>query len=93
MAANTLSVTGLTPMTCDPVDAEEEILGAFLDEALVGSSGALGRAAALYGVDLCGEGGEFHSIVVDCPLFSGPLELRTTKRKEGQYAYLECELL
>jgi diphthamide synthase (EF-2-diphthine--ammonia ligase) len=25
------------------------------------------------GIDPCGENGEFHTLVLDCPLFSGPL--------------------
>ncbi|MGX5819115.1 Dph6-related ATP pyrophosphatase [Chitinophaga lutea] len=27
------------------------------------------------GVDVCGENGEYHTVVVDCPLFSAPVEL------------------
>jgi uncharacterized protein (TIGR00290 family) len=27
------------------------------------------------GVDVCGENGEFHTVVVDCPLFKKPIEL------------------
>ena len=28
------------------------------------------------GVDPCGENGEFHTVVVDCPLFTRPMEIR-----------------
>jgi diphthamide synthase (EF-2-diphthine--ammonia ligase) len=31
-------------------------------------------------VDACGENGEFHTLVLDCPLFTGPIEV-TTGRK------------
>ncbi|MEI9959214.1 MAG: hypothetical protein WDM90_23530 [Ferruginibacter sp.] len=27
------------------------------------------------GVDVCGENGEFHTLVLDCPLFSSPINV------------------
>ncbi len=32
------------------------------------------------GVDVCGENGEFHTLVLDCPLFSAPVEVQVTKK-------------
>lgn len=31
------------------------------------------------GVDVCGENGEFHTLVTDCPLFSSPLNIQITQ--------------
>lgn len=45
------------------------------------------------GVDACGEEGEFHTVVIDGPLFSSPLQLRPGDivRQEG-YSFLEINL-
>ena len=32
------------------------------------------------GVDVCGENGEFHTLVLDCPLFTNPIEINVTKK-------------
>lgn len=32
------------------------------------------------GVDVCGENGEFHTLVIDCPLFSTPIDVQVTDR-------------
>lgn len=45
-----------------------ELLGRRVDGALAAELGRIGA-------DLAGEFGEYHSVVVDCPLFSGPLRL------------------
>lgn len=50
-----------------------KLLGRALDGALVEELAALG-------IDACGEGGEYHSAVVDAPPFSRRLELRSGER-------------
>ena len=45
------------------------------------------------GIDPCGEGGEFHTTVIDGPIFKQPIPVRKCKiRKEGVYAFLPLEL-
>lgn len=39
------------------------------------------------GVDVCGEGGEFHTFVTDGPLFSRPLRIVPKGHFGGEYAY------
>ena len=39
------------------------------------------------GVDVCGEGGEFHTFVTDGPLFSHPLRIVPTGHFSGEYSY------
>jgi diphthamide synthase (EF-2-diphthine--ammonia ligase) len=75
------------------VDPVKEVLGAFLDRQLCSEEGALGRAHAVHGVDLCGENGETHSCVVACPLFRGRQVVLegVTKQVEGEYAWLAVE--
>lgn len=42
------------------------------------------------GVDVCGENGEYHTIVVDCPIFSKPVDLLPYKKvKHGEYCFLD----
>ena len=53
-----------------------------LDESFLGrelSAGMLDEFVAL-GVDPCGERGEYHTVVTDCPAFSRPLVLRACGR-------------
>lgn len=45
------------------------------------------------GIDPCGEGGEFHTTVIDGPLFKHPIPVRTCEIvKDGEYAFLPLEL-
>ena len=45
------------------------------------------------GIDPCGEGGEFHTTVIDGPIFKHPIPVRKCAiRKEGVYAFLPLEL-
>jgi diphthine-ammonia ligase len=45
------------------------------------------------GIDPCGEGGEFHTTVIDGPIFKQPLSVRKGKIiKDGEYAFLPLEL-
>ncbi|WP_420570772.1 diphthine--ammonia ligase [Kordia sp.] len=46
------------------------------------------------GVDVCGENGEFHTVVLDCPLFNKPIEvIQGEKLSNGTgYHFLELSL-
>lgn len=45
------------------------------------------------GIDPCGEGGEFHTTVIDGPIFKQPIPIRKCDiLKEGEYAFLPLEL-
>ncbi|QCR32006.1 diphthine--ammonia ligase [Lysinibacillus sp. SGAir0095] len=45
------------------------------------------------GIDPCGEGGEFHTTVIDGPIFKQPIPVRKCKVvKDGDYAFLPLEL-
>jgi len=44
------------------------------------------------GVDACGENGEYHTLVIDCPLFSKPMELpKFTKTTHKNYCFIVWE--
>jgi len=44
------------------------------------------------GVDACGENGEYHTIVIDCPLFSNPIILpKHSKITHNNYCFLVWE--
>jgi diphthine-ammonia ligase len=60
-------------VTVRPPLLDESWLGTGLDEP------ALDRLAAL-GVDPCGERGEYHTVVTNCPAFSSPLTLTPGQR-------------
>ncbi|WP_102691680.1 Dph6-related ATP pyrophosphatase [Rummeliibacillus pycnus] len=45
------------------------------------------------GIDPCGEGGEFHTTVIDGPIFKRPIPIRKCEIiKDGEYAFLPLEL-
>jgi uncharacterized protein (TIGR00290 family) len=44
------------------------------------------------GVDICGENGEFHTVVLDCPLFSKPIEVIKGKKLNNGTGYHFLEL-
>ncbi|MEG0258395.1 MAG: diphthine--ammonia ligase [Lysinibacillus sp.] len=45
------------------------------------------------GIDPCGEGGEFHTTVIDGPIFKQPIPIRKCEIiKNGEYAFLPLEL-
>jgi diphthine-ammonia ligase len=45
------------------------------------------------GIDPCGEGGEFHTTVLDGPIFKHPITVRKCEiLKNGEYAFLPLEL-
>ncbi|MGL6070555.1 diphthine--ammonia ligase [Craterilacuibacter sp.] len=63
-----------------------DYLGRVLDHALIARMQA-------EGIDPCGEGGEFHTLVTDGPLFSHALRLRVKMRHQhDKYSMLEFEL-
>ena len=65
----------------------ESFLGRTLDAGLVTELKALG-------IDVCGENGEFHTLVLDCPLFSSRLNIALkTKQKHDHYWFCEPVLL
>lgn len=62
-----------------------DFLGRVMDRQLVADLEAIG-------VDVCGENGEFHTVVMDCPLFSAALELPGyVKVQHEQYHFLQWE--
>jgi diphthine-ammonia ligase len=45
------------------------------------------------GIDPCGEGGEFHTTVIDGPIFKHPISIRKCEIiKDGEYVFLPLEL-
>jgi uncharacterized protein (TIGR00290 family) len=44
------------------------------------------------GVDVCGENGEFHTVVLDCPLFSKPIEVMQGAKLVNETGYHFLEL-
>jgi diphthamide synthase (EF-2-diphthine--ammonia ligase) len=62
--------------TCD---ASRKLLGRELTAELV--CGPLSAAAQRFGVDLCGEHGEYHTLVWDAPLMRAPLRLVAAEHK------------
>ncbi|MDM5248421.1 MULTISPECIES: diphthine--ammonia ligase [unclassified Lysinibacillus] len=45
------------------------------------------------GIDPCGEGGEFHTTVLDGPIFKHPISVRKKEIiRDGEYAFLPLEL-
>ena len=44
------------------------------------------------GVDVCGENGEFHTVVLDCPLFSKPIEVIQGAKLVNETGYHFLEL-
>lgn len=63
----------------------EDFLGKEITKQLVQEMETLG-------VDACGENGEYHTIVIDCPLFSNPILLpKYTKTTHNNYCFLVWE--
>ena len=47
----------------------------------------------LLGVDACGENGEYHTLVLDCPLFSSSIDVRVKEKlKHEKYWFAKLEL-
>ncbi|OZB93644.1 diphthine--ammonia ligase [Paenibacillus sp. XY044] len=65
---------------------KEEDLGRVLTRAYV-------EELLARGIDPCGEGGEFHTTVIDGPLFQRPISIRKGEIvRDGDYAFLPLEL-
>jgi len=65
----------------------EYFLGKILDTTVVVELKALN-------IDVCGENGEFHTLVLDCPLFNNPLSVAIKRKiKHEQYWFCEPVLL
>ena len=63
-------------------DLGENFLGQQVTPELV-------EAFEKHGVDCCGENGEYHTLVVDCPLFDSPIELpEYTKTTHNNYCFI-----
>ncbi len=63
----------------------EDFLGREMDDVLIADLEAAG-------VDVCGENGEFHTLVTDCPLFSVPVQLPAYKKvRHEDYWFLQWE--
>jgi diphthine-ammonia ligase len=79
--------TGIETMivSCNTVMGEA-FLGRILTRELVAELETLG-------VDVCGENGEFHTLVLNCPLFSQRIEVTVGKKiQHGDYWFTELEL-
>lgn len=73
-------------VSCNTVMGEA-FLGRMLTKELVAELETLG-------VDVCGENGEFHTLVLNCPLFSQRIEVSTGRKlKHGEYWFTELELV
>lgn len=65
----------------------ESFLGKILDEQLV-------QELKSIDIDVCGENGEFHTLVLDCPLFTQPLNIEVNKQiKHDNYWFCQPVLL
>jgi diphthine-ammonia ligase len=64
---------------------EKEVLGLYIDEQFL-------KYLAKFNIDMCGENGEYHTFVLDGPLFNRSIEVITDKkiRKDG-YWFLKIE--
>ena len=45
------------------------------------------------GVDVCGENGEFHTVVLDCPLFARPIDVILGEKRSNGTGYIFLELM
>lgn len=72
-------------VSCNPT-LGEDFLGRTVTETLLPELEARG-------VDVCGENGEFHTLVVTCPLFQNKLQLPAYKKVEHEnYWFVQWEL-
>jgi diphthamide synthase (EF-2-diphthine--ammonia ligase) len=66
-------------------------VGRHLDECAIGD---LRRVRAQNGLDLCGEEGEYHTLVTNGPLFAGAIHICShSKRSTDVLAYMEIHEL
>lgn len=63
----------------------QKYLGREITETLIDELEAIG-------IDACGENGEYHTVVLDCPLFSKPIDLPSyVKKTYKEYCFLTWE--
>ncbi|MEM4706487.1 MAG: diphthine--ammonia ligase [Candidatus Methanomethylicaceae archaeon] len=44
-------------------------------------------------IDPLGENGEYHTLVIDCPLYKNPINIKSWKKiRSGKYSYIVCEI-
>ena len=73
-------------VSCDKELLGESFLGREITKDLV-------KELEDMGVDACGENGEYHTVVLDCPLFASPIQLPEFKKKSHQnYCFLTWNL-
>ena len=64
----------------------KDLLGKYLDDEAV-------RLLDENEVDVCGENGEYHTVVVDGPIFKHPLNIKPGEVGEsGHFAYIGTDL-
>jgi uncharacterized protein (TIGR00290 family) len=83
---NEMLENGIVTMivSCNPLMGEE-YLGKILTKELA-------KELAEKGIDPCGENGEFHTLVLNCPLFSEAIELPNfTKITHNDYCFIVWE--
>ncbi len=67
----------------DNVLLPKEILGRVIDESLL-------EIFKEYGVDICGENGEYHTLVVNGPIFKNKIEYKVAQKVDfGRYSAIE----
>jgi uncharacterized protein (TIGR00290 family) len=72
-------------VSCNEVMGQR-FLGKILSEEIISELEKIG-------VDACGENGEYHTLVLDCPLFSSPINVNATSFiKHDDYWFTELEL-
>jgi diphthine-ammonia ligase len=65
----------------------ERFLGRLIEEPLIAELEAIG-------VDACGENGEYHTLVVNCPLFSHEIPVRFGETmNHGNYWFVEMKVM
>jgi diphthamide synthase (EF-2-diphthine--ammonia ligase) len=81
------TAAGAAGIAVTPWDAVALLLGKPVTPELV--AGPLAEAQQLFGADLCGELGEYHTLVLHAPLFSQAVELAIVEvLQSGDYAYV-----
>lgn len=66
---------------------DESWAGRFLDRKAIADLQAVRKRN---GLDLCGENGEYHTLVVDAPMFASSIEIGSrTRRRVGWLAYID----
>lgn len=63
--------------------------GRILDAALLQDMKALRTRT---GLDLCGENGEYHTMVLDAPLFNAPIDVATAPVTTPEFTYLRVDV-